>query len=310
MKVNGLIWRSGCAKGNWLHWRTLIGVPVHREHCDAPESTTFEPGRGCRERPCQLCPVPSGPQPTTIRIKPRSAGKPVRPFERVRPSSHCPFEPLPFEVAFRQPLALSCRGVAQLVAHLLWEQEAGGSSPPSPTLRCPLRHGPGQRSGGGSSYFRACGTNFVEQEAFLPPEATTTLTMTVNPGVALEIKYGTVALPLTFATALLSVFVVLYLAVVVTPARATVETRTLVVECCFGLALLMEARHVSGAAKASGATALTEPKLRLNTVTKATRKPDLDLLGAWRSRNCESITTDRSPILARAKDHDDGLSCP
>ena len=39
----------------------------------------------------------------------------------------------PFEVAFGQPLALSCRGVAQLVAHLLWEQEAGGSSPPSPT---------------------------------------------------------------------------------------------------------------------------------------------------------------------------------
>ena len=30
---------------------------------------------------------------------------------------------------------LSGRGVAQLVAHLLWEQEAGGSSPPSPTKK-------------------------------------------------------------------------------------------------------------------------------------------------------------------------------
>ena len=51
----------------------------------------------------------------------------------------------PFEVAFRQPLAVSCRGVAQLVAHLLWEQEAGGSSPPSPT-RIPGHRGYGSAS--------------------------------------------------------------------------------------------------------------------------------------------------------------------
>ena len=30
-------------------------------------------------------------------------------------------------------MAQIIRGVAQLVAHLLWEQEAGGSNPPSPT---------------------------------------------------------------------------------------------------------------------------------------------------------------------------------
>ncbi len=33
---------------------------------------------------------------------------------------------------------LSGRGVAQLVAHLLWEQEAAGSSPASPT-KCPCK---------------------------------------------------------------------------------------------------------------------------------------------------------------------------
>ena len=29
---------------------------------------------------------------------------------------------------------LSCRGVAQLVAHRVWDAGAGGSSPPTPTL--------------------------------------------------------------------------------------------------------------------------------------------------------------------------------
>jgi hypothetical protein len=138
--------------------------------------------------------------------------------------------------------------------------------------------------GRGPSYFRACGTNFVEHEAFLPPDVTTTLTLTVNPGVAAEIKYGTVALPFTLATDLRTVFVVLYLAVAVTPARATVETRTLVAEYCFGLALLMDARHARGAAKAFGASsaALTELKPRLSTITKATRRPEPGLLGTWR----------------------------
>jgi hypothetical protein len=82
------------------------------------------------------------------------------------------------------------------------------------------------------------------------------------------------------------------------------------VEYCFGLALLMDARHVSGAAKASGAsaTALTELKLKLSVVTKATGKPNLDLLGPRRSQNCGSTTTERNPILARAKDCGKGLS--
>ncbi len=148
----------------------------------------------------------------------------------------------------------------------------------------------------------------VEQEAFLPPEVTTTLTTTVNSGVALDIRYGTVALPCTPATALLSVFVVLYLAVVFTLARATVDTRTSVVEYCTGLALLMDARHVNGAAKAAGAssTALTELKPRLSTVTKATRKPRLDRLGAW--QDCGFMTTDSSPILGRRKDHSEERS--
>ena len=44
----------------------------------------------------------------------------------------------PVEAPDAVPSAFDCfylsgRGVAQLVAHLLWEQEAGGSSPPSPT---------------------------------------------------------------------------------------------------------------------------------------------------------------------------------
>ena len=37
----------------------------------------------------------------------------------------------------------ACREVAQLVAHLLWEQEVGGSSPPFPT-RCPPATGRGR----------------------------------------------------------------------------------------------------------------------------------------------------------------------
>ena len=153
------------------------------------------------------------------------------------------------------------------------------------------------------SFFRASGTNFVEQLALLPPEVTTTLTTTVNPGVAADIKYGTVAFPCKFATDLLSVLVVLYLAVAVTPARATVDTRTLVVEYCLGLASLMDARHASVAAKAAGAssTALTELKLRLSTVASATRKLTLDRWRARRWDNCEPITTDSNPIKGRAK---------
>jgi hypothetical protein len=120
----------------------------------------------------------------------------------------------------------------------------------------------------------------VEQEAFLPLEVTTTLTTTVNPGVAPEIKYGTVALPFTFARDLLTVSVVLYLAVVVTPARATVETRTLVVEYCFGLALLMDARHASGAAEASEANSTAATEVTPSTVIKATRKRGQGPLGA------------------------------
>ena len=155
-----------------------------------------------------------------------------------------------------------------------------------------------------------CGTNLVEQEAFLPPDVTTTLTTTVNPGVALDMRYGSVSLPRKLATDLLTVSVVLYLAVVFTLARATVDTRTLVVEYCTGLALLMDARHASGAAKAAGAssTALTELKLRLSTVTKATRKAHLDRLEAW--EDCGSMTADSSPILGGAKGYEEELSCP
>ena len=40
-----------------------------------------------------------------------------------------------------QLLIQGCRGVAQLVAHLLWEQEAGGSSPPSPTKKAQFKGG-------------------------------------------------------------------------------------------------------------------------------------------------------------------------
>jgi hypothetical protein len=103
----------------------------------------------------------------------------------------------------------------------------------------------------------------------------------------------------------LTVSAVLYLAVVFTLARATVDTRTLVVEYCTGLALLMDARHANGAAKAAGAssTAITELRPRLSTVTKATRKPHLDRLGV--GQDCGSMTTDSSYILGRAKDHSD-----
>jgi hypothetical protein len=109
---------------------------------------------------------------------------------------------------------------------------------------------------------------------------TTTLTTTGYAGVAPEMRYVRVALPSTLALVALTVFVVLYRAVVVTPARAAVETMTFVDVYCLGVALLIDAVHVNGAAEATGARAMppNEPRVRVAMATTAAIKRGLIFL--------------------------------
>jgi hypothetical protein len=65
---------------------------------------------------------------STAKLRRRTAIRPVEAPDAVPSAFDCFY--------------LSGRGVAQLVAHLLWEQEAAGSSPASPT-RCPVNGGKG-----------------------------------------------------------------------------------------------------------------------------------------------------------------------
>ena len=139
------------------------------------------------------------------------------------------------------------------------ERPGGGHE----TGRRPARYG-----------YRDWGTNFVEQRADLPPDVTTTSTTTVNPTVAVEMLYRSVAFPSRFALPFFFVFVVLYLAVVATSAWATVETKTSVIERCFGAELRRPRSHVRVAPEAGGArtTVPSEPNIRAIAATSAAKK--------------------------------------
>jgi hypothetical protein len=122
----------------------------------------------------------------------------------------------------------------------------------------------------------------------LAPDLTATSTLTLKPGVALEMRYRSDAFPDKLAMPRLSVFVVLYLAVVVMIARAAVETITSVAEYCFGAALLMDALHVNPAANAGLAT--KSPPVEVSAMVAATteraRKRLLPLLTREEPRQC------------------------